>query len=968
MNQNAVAVKTTAQFQLDQRVLDGATSFTTDEIAHIVESAASFLRISNLDLTAIVAELETSFRTRIGAERILEGEGENWEPWLNQRKADIRWAFWNRYEQYLLMTKGWPSVTTRKLDETTDTILSLLTDPEREGPWDRRGMVVGDVQSGKTSNYIGLIAKAADAGYKVIVVLAGFHKSLRSQTQIRLEEGFLGFDRGASGPGARIPVGVGQIDPMVHAHSITTRADDGDFKAQVARQFSIAPGGLPLLFVVKKNYSVLNNLLNWVEFAANARDERGRPYVKDVPLLVVDDEADQGSVDTNEQGFDEEGQPDREHDPTAINRRIRRLLHLFDKSAYVGYTATPFANIFIHENGATAEEGEDLFPRSFIISLPTPSDHVGPSRIFGYQTDDGLELPGLPIIRTVTDYLPLERGAESDDLGWIPSGHRKDHVPRYRGEPQLPPSVREAIRSFVLVCAARDARGQTTEHNSMLIHVTRFTAVQGHVAEQVAAELRDIQRRLRLGDGDSPDAVLVELRQLWEADFVPTSRAVFLREPGKRGDVHAWDEIMPFVASAALAIQVRQINGLAGEVLDYKTHEQNGLNVIAIGGDKLSRGLTLEGLSVSYFLRASRMYDTLMQMGRWFGYRPSYLDLCRLYTTPSMTEWFSHIAQASDELRDDFNRMAASGGSPRAFGHRVKSHPLMMVTSQVKMRNGVRINISYQGAISETIDFWRDRRSLIVNWEAGDKLIKYIEGRGLERKEKAGGGKGFLWKEVPAGGVIEFLTAFQEHEASRKVRTRLLADYIRKENGDQRLCQWTVLVAGGASAARETLGNTTVNLVERSWYLAGADAAKWSQKSDLMSRNHFRIRRLVNPPDETVDLTQAQLERARALTIADWEEEGRTRRRPDRPSGPRIRDVRDNSAGLLILYPLDGSDSSTAGIEGTEKVQADAVDVPVLGFAISFPAVDLERASKVEYIVNNVYFAQEVLGESGLED
>jgi hypothetical protein len=233
----------------------------------------------------------------------------------------------------------------------------------------------------------------------------------------------------------------------------------------------------------------------------------------------------------------------------------------------------------------------------------------------------------------------------------MPSNHKNHHLPLYRGEFTLPPSVREAIRAFVLVCAARAARGQTGQHNSMLIHVTRFTAVQGSVVEQVSEELRDIQRRLRLGDGDSTDSIIGHLQQLWELHFIPTSREVFSREPEFQEQIREWKELRPFVAPAALSIQPRQINGLAGEVLDYKTHEQSGLNVIAVGGDKLSRGLTLEGLTVSYFLRASRMYDTLMQMGRWFGYRPGYLDLCRLYTPKQMTEWFSHIAQASDELR-----------------------------------------------------------------------------------------------------------------------------------------------------------------------------------------------------------------------------------------------------------------------------------------------------------------------------
>ena len=738
MNRNYMGVRAVANLRLEQRLAEGALSFTTEQIREAITAAIAFLGAPDVDYSRLVADLESSFRTRIGAARALEGDTESWEPWLQQVKSKITWAFWDRYEEFLRLHEGLPGVTIRKLDETTDRVLGLLTNPLRAGPWDRRGMVVGDVQSGKTSHYIGLTAKAADAGYKLIIILAGFHNSLRSQTQVRLEEGFLGYDLSAvRGSRTRRTVGVGHINSAPVANSITTRADDGDFKRQVANNFGITPGGAPLLFVVKKNWSVLQNLLTWVEFYADARDQQGRPYVRDVPLLVIDDEADQGSINTNLQEFDEFGEPDREHDPTAINRSVRRLLHLFDQSAYVGYTATPFANIFIHEKGETDAQGEDLFPRSFIVSLPTPSDHVGPARIFGYDVGDDEPVEGLPIVRIVDDVVSIPEAPVEADTDWMPPRHKKDHVPMYRGADELPPTLREAIRVFVLSCAARAARGQVAEHNSMLIHVTRFTAVQARVTEQVGAELSDIQRRLRLGDGTSPDAILTELRELWERDFEPTSAAVNTAVPHPGAMFLEWDDVAPHITQAALSIQrPRKINGLAGEVLDYKTHEQTGLNVIAIGGDKLSRGLTLEGLTVSYFLRASKMYDTLMQMGRWFGYRPGYLDLCRLYTTSEMATWFAHIAEASDELRADFDRMAGSGGTPRDFGHRVKSHPLMLVTSRVKMRNGQAIDITFQGDISETIDFWRTRDQLDPNWAALTRLIELIESRGSEKERR----------------------------------------------------------------------------------------------------------------------------------------------------------------------------------------------------------------------------------------
>ena len=957
MNQNYKDIRAIAHMRLRRRLSGELVSLTSQQIRQEVEDAVEYWQAHDVDIDALVADLEASFQTVIGRERLLSGDRDGYDPWLGNRKSSIPWRFWERYEQYLDHEKGWPLATLQRLDESTDRALGLLTDPARTGAWDRRGLVMGHVQSGKTSHYVGLICKAADAGYKLIVVLAGFHKSLRSQTQIRLEEGFLGYDRGATqtSPDAPIKsVGAGLFDGSPKADSITTRADDGDFKRQVANSFAINPGGHPLLFAIKKNNSVLKNLLNWVAWAANTRDEEGNQYVTGVPLLVVDDEADQGSIDTKRQEYDETGRPDPDHNPTAINRSIRRLLHLFDQSAYVGYTATPFANIFIHEASETPSEGADLFPCSFILSLPSPSNYVGPERVFGSPREDD-NSPGLPIVRTVTDHAAtLALGERS---GWMPPKHNKFHEPRYEGQDSVPPSLREAVLAFVLSIAARVARGQGAEHNSMLVHVTRFTLVQRRVAEQIRTLLADTKRRLRYGEGDSPNQLQDELRERWEADFVPTSKQVDHAVPDQRLPVQQWLEIQPYIGAAAQSIQVREINGMAGEVLDYIEHSSTGLNVIAVGGDKLSRGLTLEGLSVSYFLRASRMYDTLMQMGRWFGYRPGYLDLCRLYTTPEMKDWFGHISEASEELREDFDRMAASGQTPQDFGHRVKSHPLMMVTSQVKMRNGKQIDITFAGDMSETINFWRDRDHLEANWQAGRHLIEKIERDGIHPRNKVQGpSQSRSWHGVASTDIIDFLGAYQEHEASRKVKTTLLADYITQENKRGYLRDWTVLLASGSHHESCTLGSATVKLVERAWHLTSPKELDRERKRELESyqdNNHYRIRRLLSPTDEFVDLTPDQYERALDQTRRAWQEDPRGRDEPTRPSGPAIRAVRPATKGLLMLYALSGDQG---------KARADAIDLPVLGFGISFPTGNVATASKVRYVVNNVYQQQELFG------
>ncbi len=343
------------------------------------------------DRERIVSKILEKISIWIGEAQELVND-EDHIPWFTERKPEIEWNYWDRYRTHILPSIGVDPVT--KLDEITDRVLSHLEDPRREGAWDRRGLVVGHVQSGKTSNYTGLICKAADAGYKIIIVLAGLHKNLRSQTQIRLEEGFLGYDNTRSPNEGLKPVGVGLIDPSpsLRPDSVTNREDNGDFNRARASTFAINPGGRPLLFVIKKQKSVLQNLIDWVQWAHTSVDQNtGKARVSGIPLLLIDDEADHASVNTKDGAFDEHGIPDPEHDPSTINGLIRKLLTLFQQKSYVGYTATPFANIFIHEQAETEEEGPDLFPSSFIVSLPAPSDYFGPAHVFGVDESGGDE-------------------------------------------------------------------------------------------------------------------------------------------------------------------------------------------------------------------------------------------------------------------------------------------------------------------------------------------------------------------------------------------------------------------------------------------------------------------------------------------------------------------------------------------------------------------------------------------------
>jgi hypothetical protein len=894
---------------------------TSSDIRRAVEDVVLLLRGRDddveLDIESLVREIESLCNVWVGSGAALDDPGDHVE-WLSAGRANIEWRFWERYRRLLEDEFNWAPRTMRRLDELTDDILGRLEDPKRKGAWDRRGMAVGQVQSGKTSNYIGLICKAADAGYRLIVVLAGMHNSLRSQTQLRLDEGFLGFDTQQrlffQEDNKRMGVGALTGSRLYPVHSLTNSEEKGDFSLGVARRASLMLGSAPILLVVKKNASILKNLIKWATLIQQERHpESGRLVVPDVPLLVIDDEADNASINTRDIPYDENGHADPNYDPTRINALIRQLLHAFEQSAYVGYTATPFANIFIYDQAYSDAHGPDLFPKHFIVRIPVPDNYVGPNEIFGLPEDPlaGLESKdAYPVFRLV-----------DDQETWIPDKHKKDCQVG-----PLPDTAKLAIRSFILACAVRAARGQTKVHNSMLIHVTRFTAVQAQVAEQVKEELSALKLRLRYGDGEGCQLV-DDLRSLWQADFVSTGS--WFQEQGLV--LPEWDEVSAHLNAAAQRIEVMTINGTVRDALTYWEHPE-GLSVIVIGGDKLSRGLTLEGLSVSYYLRASKMYDTLMQMGRWFGYRPGYADVCRLYTTGELYDWYSDITAANQELLNLFDHMSDVGGTPEDFGLRVKSHPDgLLVTAPAKMRHGAKMRLSFSDSISETVVFDTDLAAIEANERAVSGLVARLDSKVTPTVLDNGS---IVWRGVAPVDVTTFLETFSTHERAKKAQSGLLARYIESCVRNGELTSWTVaLVSNSASKNRRHVADRTVGLIQRA-HLGGPV---------------YRIRRLVSPTDESIDLTPEQRARALRATIDAWvKDPGRSRRvdPPELPSGPMIRAERDARQGLLLVYPLE----------------PEAIDhpefPPIMGLGLSFPRSP--SAASVEYIVTRVYWDQEM--------
>ncbi|MBP9995330.1 MAG: Z1 domain-containing protein [bacterium] len=916
------------------RLMIKSSSVTDETIKSVIRSVLYMPEFKELDANKLFEELSVLYNTHIGNYQILSGRDRQ-KRWLREFKANHKsdfWMFWNRYKKYLAEQKGFADIVIQKNDALTDDILDHLFNPLCNGVIiAKKGLVVGQVQSGKTANYTGLICKAADAGFKVIIILAGIHNNLRSQTQIRIDEGFLGFDTGSDkNYETRLTskVGVGKIvgfDEAI-AHSYTTSLEKGDFTSKAANATGLnfdAPQ--PIILVVKKNTTVLKRLHTWLKQKNN-----GSP-ISHKALLMIDDEADNASINTKR---------DPKETPTAINNGIREILKLFHRSAYVGYTATPFANIFI-----PSKNESDLFPRDFIINIPAPSNYIGPDKVFGITSfpmtdDDNL----LPIVTPINDY-----------KSFVPERHRKDDSkPTFE---DVPNSLKLAIKCFIITCAIRIVRGQEHKHNSMLIHVSRYQIWQNEIKRLVERQFYFYKQEIEAGD----PTIIEEFRQVFEEDYVNESGFVYnsyktistkilnskLSQIDNKIQIHDWSVVKNNLFKAVQKIMVKSINGSSGDIIDYQLNENNGLSVIAIGGDKLSRGLTLEGLSVSYFLRASKMYDTLMQMGRWFGYRPGYVDLCRLFTSGELNEWFRHITLASEELRDEFNYLYETGGTPNDYSLKVRTHPgVLQITAINKMYNSQDVQVSWAGRLIETYQLSRDKNIKKSNLIATDNFISSLGN--AEKKGNSNKGYDYLWRNVSPDSICNYFNNFRLPTELKKVNLDLICKYIQKLSTKGELTSWRVaLLSKNDSDTTYTFSN-------------GLTVGCWTRNraNDISDVNTYFIRKnhiVGNQKEEFIDLDEEMLLNALRATVKEKNNSNETWKH-EYPSPKVVREqFRSKTNPLLLIYPLNPeganvTDNNGNIISGTEVYSKQ--DDPFIGFAISFPSTDTNEA--ISYRVNTI--------------
>lgn len=747
---------------------------------------------------------------------------------------------WRRLERRLLAGGRWQAPQVASLASESARVLRHLPDPRAEAPFQGRGLVVGYVQSGKTANYTALAARAVDAGYRMVIVLSGIHDALRGQTQVRLEEELVGRNE-AGGP----------------AWTLLTDQTQ-DFRAPAVQVLEQSGA---FLIVAKKNVTVLRRLDGWLEAAA----ER----LAGLPILLIDDEADQASINTRgnrtpDPSLDAEGAASGPG-PTATNALVRSILRRAPHAAYVAYTATPFANIFIDPDAVDHEVGEDLFPRDFALQLPRPEGYTGTEELFGVSARER------DVFRRVRD----------EDVSELRQATMRRTSAPVVATPQdqlLPDSLAEALIAFCLAGAIRAARpGLAGKPHTMLVHVSMRIEDQSRVRAAIEDQ-RSYWLEARRQGYDLTDL----FREVFERHFQG------VEAPGG----------VEVIADAAIDVlerlDVLELNSVTGENLEYA--ERPDRHIVAVGGNRLSRGLTLEGLTVSYFLRTASMADTLLQMARWYGFRSGYEDLIRIWTTDGIAQWFTELALVEESLRDSLQALYRAGRRPSEMAIRLRAHSGLLLTARNKSGMADTLRQSWSGEHPQTVVLpLHDAARLQTNRTLADRLIAMC-GPG----RKIIGGR--LFRDLPPEVVCEFLRAYQPHPDTIALRGDALADWIMQRVAEGELVDWSVLLASAQGGAPIQIGSLETHLVTR---------RRTSSEG---------IGILIDPRHEAADLAGG----------------------PDayrRPSGnydaEAMRSARPGTQGLLLIYPLDPAPLDVSG-----------VDV-VIAVALSLPYTSDGRSSAV---------------------
>lgn len=876
----------TEERNIANALISGLANFadtpTRDQVAEKAKQIAAIFGYTG-DLRNIITEAMISVDTRMGSGvSLVDVAAKHDDQWVHKREG-IAWTYSGAYESFL-RNEGWSPRLVQSLSDVTSRILGHLQDPTSEGTtWNRRGLVIGHVQSGKTANYTGLIARAADAGYKFVIVIAGIHNNLRKQTQERIDEAFIGR---SSDPEDRRPIGVG-VDPGYPNPATLTNIHEDFNKTTAAKSgWKINDFSKPIVLIIKKNVKTLTALHNWLK----VMNAEGGDRISDVPMLLIDDEADNASINTNKEDLD----------PTRTNAMIRRILGLFAKSCYVGYTATPFANIFINPDAYDDDVRDELFPRDFIYCLDAPTTYFGAEKVF--LNDETSQNIVKPI---------------DDCEGYLPYSHKRDDV-----IPELPPSLYRALNEFIVARAIRNLRGHVGKHCSMMINVSRFVPVQQAVRDFLSLREKKIREAVRANylmpeTVSSANVYMQDLKEAFETEYADVG--------------FAWTEVKAALNGVFDHLHLYVINSKSDEVLDYARYEKEGvgLTAIAVGGLSLSRGLTIEGLTVSYMYRNTKMYDTLMQMGRWFGYRPGYEDLCRVHLSRDSINWYAHIAEAAEELVQQVKRMRRDGLSPKDFGLYVRSHPdTLLITAANKMRAGEQVTVqqSFAGRLRETSAVSIDADLNSRNFKLISEFWRADFG-GAKWKDT---GKGIIYTDVDLAVLEAFLLQYDFHSGQAGLKADLLA-YLQLIADRYPKADVLLISPEGGSGGLEPY---SLRNQERIVGMGQPEGSIWKFNKD----------RVASRGDEQLGLTDPQKSDAKSKAGGGA------------VSDTHYREVR--AKPLLMLHSIMPKGN-------TLEPKSEEVNGPIAAFGMSFPFE--KDMPTIDVVVNRIWL-QQVLGPADNPD
>ena len=762
-----------------------------------------------------------------------------------------------------LIQKKWKPKNIRSIEKSAMQIMSRLPDPGKNESFSSKGLVVGHVQSGKTANMSAVLTQAVDLGYKLVIVFAGLYNDLRFQTQVRMDNDITGACDDDENRQHNLT-----HDPKTPSWDRWTKDFiNGDFGVHMP---SWSPdANSPILIVAKKRPSKIREIVKHISSARGVD-------LKDFPALIIDDEADLASIDTNYHA----AQVDDSESPAETNGAIRELIECFPKVAYIGYTATPFANLVID-----AEVPGDLYPKDFIYVLDEPVEYFGPRQLFGLgmqrstaSPEEEEEWPELDIGEILTDQ-------EISDLNGA----------SVQSSEELSPLAR-AIDYFALSCCARIARGEKG-HFSMLIHPSHLKKDHSVFVELSKRYIDDILKlQFKYKEKKPYQDLNDRYKRYWIEKFVPVTQSLEDESLPVLDFDNVWGNMGQFLD------EVDIILANSDSDIELKYPSETPKTYIVVGGNKLSRGLTLEGLSISLFFRNSpNQYDTLMQMGRWFGYRKGYQDLTKIMIDQVTFNNFRDMSRIMLELKSDLKKYSEEKPpvSPLEIFPKIRAHPALRMTSRLKMGAARQVNLSLQHQTVQTIKFPRDQRTLENNLRLAKAWVS-----GLGDFEEAGGA--FYRKDLSAREVLGFLADYVFSESATQVKREEISQYIQQQNNIGELTQWDLILPKGSSKEGLVV------------WKDGLESLKVSRSSvKKYVGSDISIKVLTTPKD-----------------LSDWRSVcGRS--------------VNDAEIGGLFLYVID-KDSGKNTKSGVPIFTDPTNATDVLGIAVQFP-----RSSSVataEYI------------------